>query len=205
MAGAGLLNECPDCQQWQLERELSLLEFPEDARCSVRLSSCPAEKDQVTAGCAVFAGKRFSIDRRTDQPPGHRIPTAGGGLFKGKKDFCWCPTTADFLDGCVDHILSLDRDGVQLPAGIYRLVRQDYQTRVQSEKGAERTARGLVELQTAARRTADWSGKVESSKIGEGPCDRGFIGHKAAKMMQRAIKHQSRREQAIGKRGCSRA
>ena len=22
---------CPDCQQWQLERELSLLEFPEDA------------------------------------------------------------------------------------------------------------------------------------------------------------------------------
>ena len=37
-----------------------------------------------------------------------------------------------------------------------------------------------------ARRTAEWSDKIETSKIGGHVFDRGYVGHKSAKMMKRA-------------------
>ena len=136
-----------------------------------------------------------------DEPTNH-LDTESRQLvadyLKRQKGFLLVSHDRDFLDGCVDHILSLDRDGIQLRKGDFTGWYQDYQTRVQSEREQnERLKKEIGRLQTAARRTADWSGKVESSKIGEGPCDRGFIGHKAAKMMQRSKNIQSRREQAI--------
>lgn len=75
---------------------------------------------------------------------------------------------------------------------------QDYLTRVQSEREHnERLKKEIGRLETAARRTAKWSDQVEASKIGEGPCDRGYVGHMAAKMMKRSKSIQSRRDQAV--------
>ena len=39
--------------------------------------------------------------------------------------------------------------------------------------------------------------KVEASKFGQGPVDRGFIGHKAEKMMKRSKAIEKRRERAV--------
>ncbi|MCL2498566.1 MAG: ATP-binding cassette domain-containing protein, partial [Symbiobacteriaceae bacterium] len=44
---------------------------------------------------------------------------------------------------------------------------------------------------------AGWSLKLEKTKIGQGPVDRGFIGAKAAKMMQRAKNIERRQETAL--------
>ena len=52
-------------------------------RCGVRLSSCLAEKRPSYSWLRCFCQENaFPLDRRTDQPPGHRIPTAGGGLWE---------------------------------------------------------------------------------------------------------------------------
>ncbi len=39
-------------------------------------------------------------------------------------------------------------------------------------------------MQESARRSAVWAGKVEASKTGA--ADKGYVGHKAAKMMKRS-------------------
>ena len=52
-------------------------------------------------------------------------------------------------------------------------------------------------LTDAARTTAGWANKVEASKIGGHVFDRGYIGHKSAKMMKRAKAIERRRQEAI--------
>ena len=56
-------------------------------------------------------------------------------------------------------------------------------------------------LEQAARRTAAWSDKVERSKYGGENAglkvDRGFVGHRSAKLMKRAKGLESRQEEAI--------
>ena len=61
-------------------------------------------------------------------------------------------------------------------------------------------------LTEAARRTAAWADKVERSKYqpldsGLSP-DRGYIGHKAAKMMQRSKAAERRIKRAAEEKAC---
>ena len=48
-----------------------------------------------------------------------------------------------------------------------------------------------------ARQKSDWSDRVEATKIGEHAYDRGYIGHKAEKMMARSKAIEKRRQAAI--------
>ena len=52
-------------------------------------------------------------------------------------------------------------------------------------------------MQKSAQRTSAWSDRMEASKYGNGPVDRGYIGHKSAKMMKRSKSVQIRQQRAI--------
>ncbi len=56
-------------------------------------------------------------------------------------------------------------------------------------------------MQAAAKRTANWSDKVEKTKFGARNSgvkpDKGYIGHKAAKMMKRSKNIENRQQTAI--------
>ena len=59
----------------------------------------------------------------------------------------------------------------------------------------ERLQKDIKRLQQSARRSAVWSDRVESTKIGA--YDKGFVGHKAAKMMKRSKLAEARKQLAI--------
>lgn len=61
----------------------------------------------------------------------------------------------------------------------------------------EHLKKDINRLQKSAKRSAAWSERVESSKYGTGPVDRGFIGHKAAKMMKRSKAVEAKHQKAI--------
>lgn len=125
---------CPDCQQWQLERELSLLEFPEDALWRPFEQLSGGEKTKLQLAALFLQENAFPL---IDEPTNH-LDTESRQLvadyLKRQKGFLLVSHDRDFLDGCVDHILSLDRDGIQLRKGDFTGWYQDYQTRVQSER-----------------------------------------------------------------------
>ncbi len=50
----------------------------------------------------------------------------------------------------------------------------------------EKLRKEIRRLKESSREKATWSDKVEATKIGFGPTDRGYIGHMAAKMMKRS-------------------
>ena len=103
-----------------------------------------------------------------------------------------------FLDGCVDHILSINKTNIEVQRGNFSTWWENKQRRDAFERSEnEKLKKEISRLEETAREKAAWSDRVEATKIGFGPCDRGYIGHKAAKMMGRSKAIQQRQQAAI--------
>lgn len=118
--------------------------------------------------------------------------------LNSKKGFILVSHDRHFLDSTVDHILSINKSNIDVQKGNYsswqeNKTKQDNYEINQNEK----LKKEINQLEGSFRRTAGWSDKIEKSKIGEHSPDRGFIGHKAAKMMKRAKSIERRKENSI--------
>ena len=86
---------------------------------------------------------------------------------------------------------------MEVQAGRFSDWLENFQRRQQSEEEqSQRLQKEIRRLRDSARRASDWSDRAESAKFGSGPVDRGFIGHKAAKMMKRSKAIEARRQDA---------
>lgn len=136
-----------------------------------------------------------------DEPTNH-LDAEGRALLKsylaGKKGFILVSHDRDLLDGVCDHILSLNRCSIEVQQGNYSSWRMNRDARDHYELEENARLEGeIARLAQAGRQKADWASQVESSKIGGHSFDRGYIGHKSAKMMKRAKHIQARREEAV--------
>jgi lincosamide and streptogramin A transport system ATP-binding/permease protein len=120
--------------------------------------------------------------------------------LRSKKGFIVVSHDRRLLDFVCDHIVSIGKSEVEVMAGNYSTW-ADEKTRRDRRSVAEneRLRKDVRRMKEAARRTAEWSDKVEGSKYGNGPVDRGFIGHRAAKLMKRSKAIETRQIEAVGK------
>lgn len=117
--------------------------------------------------------------------------------LKKKKGFILVSHDRNFLDGCVDHILSINRADIEVQSGNFSSWFENFQKNQTAEIAKnQRLQKDMERLKKAADRTDSWAGKVEASKYGNGPVDRGYMGHKSAKMMKRAKSIKSRQQKA---------
>lgn len=92
-----------------------------------------------------------------------------------------------FLDGAVDHVLSINRSDVRINAGTFTQWRTHMDEELLAEqRRRRRIERDVARLETAARSTRQHADSREGDKYRPGALDKGFIGHRAAKQMQRA-------------------
>ncbi|KWX87330.1 glycosyl transferase family 1, partial [Paenibacillus riograndensis] len=107
-----------------------------------------------------------------------------------------------FLDHCVDHILSINKTNIEIQKGNFsswweNKRRQDNFELAQNEK----LRKDIKRLSDSSKRTGNWSHEVEKSKNGTrnsgSKVDKGYIGHKAAKMMKRSKSIEQRQQSAI--------
>lgn len=113
------------------------------------------------------------------------------GFLLGSHDRC-------FLDNCADHILSLNRTNIEIQSGNFSSWMENFKRQQDFETSQnERLKKDISHLRQAAQRTSAWSVRTETAKYGNGPVDRGYIGHKSAKMMKRAKTIEARQKQAI--------
>src|SRR5699024_3384421 len=97
-----------------------------------------------------------------------------------KKSFILVSHDRDFLDKCVDHILSLNKKTIEVQCGNYSTWKQNFDNRQTNEqKNNDRLNKEINSLKESARRMMEWSDKIESTKIGSGAFDRGYIGTQA--------------------------
>ena len=74
------------------------------------------------------------------------------------------------------------------------LVSHDRQQKFETAKN-ERLRRDIRRLKESAKQTENWSDRVEASK--RGAADKGYVGHKAAKMMKRSKTVEARQQKAV--------
>lgn len=191
-----LQDVCPDAEDWQLSRELSFLELDDNTlwRPFETLSSGEQTK-ALLAALFLNEGHFLLIDEPTNHLDLHGRELLSTYLKK-KRGFILVSHDREFLDGCVDHILSLKRADIQLQSGNFSSWMENFQRQQASEEAqSERLKKDVKRLKQAAKRAEQWSDKVEASKIGA--YDKGFVGHKSAKMMKRSKAIEARQVAAV--------
>lgn len=191
-----LQQVCPRAENWEFARELSFLDVPETVFEQAFATLSNGEQTKVLLAALFLNEGRFLL---IDEPTNH-LDAAGraavSAYLKRKKGFILVSHDRRFLDGCVDHILSLNRKGIEVQSGSYSSFLENFERRQAAEKAQnERLQKDIRRLRQAAGRTAVWSDKVERSKTGAP--DKGYVGHKAAKMMKRAKAIENRTHRAI--------
>ena len=187
---------CPEAEDWQLLRELSLLEVDGDVLWRPFGTLSNGERTKVLLAALFLNQERFLL---IDEPTNHldaRARDLVARYLQKKSGFILVSHDRHFLDGCVDHILSLNRTNIEVRSGNFSSWMENFQRRQEFEQTQnQRLEKDIKRLKQAARRTAVWSDRVEASKIGA--LDKGFVGHKSAKMMKRSRAVEARQQQAI--------
>ncbi len=118
--------------------------------------------------------------------------------LKNKQGFILVSHDRVFVDEAVDHILSINKTFIEIQKGNYSSWRlnKDRQDEFELLQN-ERLKKDISRLEKTAREKADWANKIEASKFGSKVPDRGYIGHKSAKMMKRAKNIERRQNNAI--------
>lgn len=191
-----LKEVCPTAEEWQLMRELSYLDV--NCECLYRPFDTLSNGEQTKALlAALFLNEGHFL--LIDEPTNHLDTQARellSAYLRKKKSFILISHDRHFLDGCVDHILSLNRSNIEVQSGNFtsfmtNFVRQqDFERRQNSRLQAD-----IQRLQETASRTANWANIVEATKIGA--ADKGYVGHKSAKMMKRAKVVEARQQKEI--------
>lgn len=118
--------------------------------------------------------------------------------LSSKKGFIVVSHDRTFLDSIIDHVLSINKANIDVQKGNFSTwqFNKDREDDFEIRKN-EKLQKDINRLEKTAKQKSTWSHVTESAKKGNGPCDRGFIGHKAAKMMKRAKCIEARQNKAI--------
>lgn len=186
----------PHAETWQLMRELTQLDVSEDVLYRPFTTLSNGEQTKVLLAALFLKEDHFLL---IDEPTNHLDMAARQAVsdyLRGKRGFILVSHDRAFLDNCIDHILSINRTNIEVQKGNFsswwwNKEREDEREMAENE----RLRKEIRRLSEAARRTGEWSDKVERSKIGA--FDKGYVGHKAAKMMKRSKSIERRQQEAI--------
>lgn len=197
---SGIVPE--DVQEWEIVREMSLLEIAEDALDRPFNTLSSGEQTKVLLAALFLKEDHFLL---IDEPTNH-LDMAGRKLvsqyLRGKSGFILVSHDRSFLDYCVDHILSINKTNIEVQRGNFSTWWENKRRQDQYELAEnEKLKKDIKRLSAAAKRTNDWSDAVEKTKFGTtnsgSDVDRGYVGHKAAKMMKRSKNLEHRQQAAL--------
>ncbi|MCO1602577.1 Lsa family ABC-F type ribosomal protection protein [Desulfosporosinus nitroreducens] len=192
----------PDYTHWKLMRELSLLEVSEDVLYRPFDSLSFGEQTKVLLAALFLKENSFLL---IDEPTNHLDMTARklvSDYLNTKSGFILVSHDRAFLDNCVDHILSINKTNIEIQKGNFSCWWENKKRQDSFEfEENEKLRKDINRLSDSAKRTSNWSNEVEKTKKGTknsgSKLDKGYVGHKAAKMMKRSKSIENRQQSAI--------
>ncbi len=195
----------PDLPRWKLLREMARLELDEAVLYRPFETLSHGEQTKLLLALLFLRENGFPlIDEPTNHLDAHGREVVSRYL-NGKKGFILVSHDRAFLDGCVDHILSFNKNSIDIQKGNFsswweNKRRQDAFELAENDKLKKEIGR----LKETAREKAQWSDTAESRKTGISRIQvdnvkgwRPLQGAKSKKQMARAKAIESRREAAI--------
>lgn len=200
-----LRGVCPMAEEWEILREFSYLQIDPDVLYRKYSTLSGGEKTKtLLAGLFLNDGGFLLIDEPTNHLDA-AARTVVADYLKRKRGFILVSHDRAFLDGCVNHIMSINKTSIEVCAGDFSSWLADFERQQAFEQAQnDQLKKDIARLSAAARRTSDWADKTEASKFGKASSglrqDKGFVGHKAAKVMRRAKAAEDRANDAIEKK-----
>ncbi len=193
---------CPQAEDWEYLREISYLNVDAEVMYRPFKTLSNGEQTKVLLAALFLTEDQFLL---IDEPTNHLDTDARkmvSDYLRKKKGFILISHDRIFLDGCVDHILSINRANIEVQTGNYSSWKLNFDRQQEHEEATnQRLQKDIGRLKQSSKRSAGWSNQVEASKNGTtnsgSKLDKGFVGHKAAKMMKRAKNLESRQQKAI--------
>ncbi len=195
----------PDLERWRLLREMSRLELEEELLWRPFDTLSKGEQTKLLLALLFLRENAFLL---IDEPTNH-LDLRGRELvsryLNGKKGFILVSHDRAFLDGCVDHILSINRADIEVQRGNFSSWWENKSRRDAFELAEnEKLKREVRRLAETAREKSRWSDSAERRKVG---VDRTKVdnikgwaplqGAKSKKQMARAKAIEKRREAAV--------
>ncbi len=187
---------------WEVERELSLLLVAVDVLYRPFRTLSNGEQTKVLLAALFLRENNFLL---IDEPTNH-LDMGGRKIVSdylaSKQGYILVSHDRAFLDNCVDHILSINRTKIEIQKGNFSSWWENKKRRDNLELSENAKLRKeIARLSESARQASKWSVEVEKTKFGTRNSglrpDRGYIGHKAAKMMKRSKSIESRQQAAL--------
>lgn len=189
----------PDYVYWKISRELSLLNMDDSVLFRPFENLSNGEQTKVMLSVLFSQENNFLL---IDEPTNHldeKAREATANYLKNKKGFILVSHDREFLDVCTDHILSINKNNIEIEQGNFSswLVNKERRDNFEIDEN-NKLKKEISKLEKTAAEKSKWSDKLEKTKInhknsGIRP-DRGYIGHKSAKMMSKAKSYEARAE-----------
>ena len=186
---------------WQIIREINLLDLSDEILYRSFETLSNGERTKVLLVALFLKENNFLL---IDEPTNHLDLNSRkivSEYLSRKKGFILISHDRAFLDGCVDHILSINKENIEVQKGDFSswIKNKEMQDNFEISKN-EKLKKEIKRLSESAKRTAEWSDKAESRKIGFNPSKveknisrRPTEAAKAKKMMSRSKAIQERK------------
>ncbi len=195
----------PEYQYWQLSREMNLLQLDEEVLYRPFETLSNGEQTKLMLAVLFLKENNFLL---IDEPTNH-LDIQGRELvsryLNSKKGFILVSHDRAFLDGCVDHILSINKASIEVCRGNFSTWYENKQRRDAFEQAEnEKLKKEIRRLEETAKEKADWSDTAERRKLRHDPMEvdnvkgwRPLQGAKAKKAMARSKAIEKRQQVAI--------
>ena len=187
---------------WKVIKNLHELNLSED--CLYKPFSVLSNGEQTKLMLAVMFTKENNF-LLIDEPTNHLDYHARKCVcefLKNQRGFIVVSHDRKFVDSCVDHILSINKCNIEVQKGNFSTWFENKQNQDEFEiKQNEKLSKDIEHLKASVEKTKQWAIAVEKTKNGTRDSgvkvDKGYVTHKAAKMMQRSKAIEVRQTKAI--------
>lgn len=204
------LQEQVNFEQWELERELNLMNTDPNLLWQPFNTLSGGEQTKVLLALSFTDKDAFPL---IDEPTNHLDEDSrrqvAEYLKKHDKGYIVVSHDRDFLNQVTDHILAIENTEIHLYQGNYAAYEDTKNKRDAFNREKNIKLKGEIgQLNQSRVRIQGFSNKAESKKNAKKhkktqlipDLDKGFLGHKAAKIMKRSKNVERRMNQAINEK-----
>lgn len=185
---------CPALEQWELIRELNLLQVDTEVLYRPFSTLSNGEQTKVMLAILFLHENGFLL---IDEPTDHLDKDGRAAVaqyLNQKKGFILISHDKAVLDKCIDHVLSINRLNIEIEKGNFSSWEQNKQARDNFElMQNQKIQKKIKNLEKAAKQAKEHSDKIERTKIGFDPTKteksisrRPSIAAKSKKLMNRS-------------------
>lgn len=196
----------PDFEYWRLQKEIDKLRLSCDVLYRPFYTLSNGERTKLLLAVLFMREGHFLL---IDEPTNHLDMEAREivkDYLNRKKGFILVSHDRAFMDGCIDHILAINKTNIEIQKGNFSSWYENKQRQDSYEISENvKLKKEIRRLNAASDQTGRWAEKIENGKIGykkqikfeKNAASRDYIGEQSRRMQQRRKNLERRQQDAV--------